>query len=340
MWAKRIGAIVAAVALIGGAIVLRRAVDGGSGNGGSSSTDPPAGKTAVVCIPELEAACQALASADDGLALTIEPAGATYERVVADPASAPPVWITLDPWPQMVSSAVTVSGGDDPFATGGAAVAMSDLVTVGRTPRMAALDGHCGTTTWRCIGDAAGEPWEGLGGEAAWGVLKPSHADASDSAAGLLTFATIVTDYWGSVDYTGTDLQNDDAFLSWLGRFEGAVPTYGDEANTPLSIMLSQPRIDVVGTTAAEIREQAGAQAGELTTAPPAAAVAPKAQVVVAGDDRAEGVWASAALRDGLNASGWGAPSTGAPELPAGTGLPPPDVMIALRDLWRGVAKR
>ncbi|HEY8094071.1 MAG TPA: hypothetical protein VID93_09810 [Acidimicrobiales bacterium] len=340
MWAKRIGAVVAAVALVGGAILLRRAVDGGSGSGGSSSTDPPAGKTAVVCIPELEAACQALAAADDGLALTIEPAGTTYERVVADPTSAPAVWVTLDPWPQMVSSAVAVSGADDPFPAGGAPVAISDLVMVGRTPRMAALQAHCGTTTWRCIGEAAGQPWEELGGEAAWGVLKPSHADAAESAVGLLSFATIVTDYWGSADYTGTDLQNDDAFLSWLGRLEGAIPTYGDAANTPLSIMLSQPRIDVVGTTAAEIRDQAGAQAGDLTGAAPAGPVPPLAQVVVAGDDHAQAVWTSAALRDGLNASSWKAPSTGSPELPAGTGLPPPDVMIALRDLWQGVAKR
>ena len=141
MWAKRIGAVVAAIALIGGAVVLRRAVDGGSGGGGSSSTDPPAGKTAVVCIPELEAACRALAAADDGLALTIEPAGATYERVVADPDSAPAVWVTLDPWPQMVSSAVAWPARMT-RSRPRAAVAIVRAVMVGRNARMMALAGH------------------------------------------------------------------------------------------------------------------------------------------------------------------------------------------------------
>ena len=87
-------------------------------------------------------------------------------------------------------------------------------------------------------------------------MVKPSHADAARSASGLLSFAVIVSDYWGSTDFTGTDLENDDALLSWLNRLEAAIPTYGDAASTPLDILLAQPRIDIVQTTAAEVSEK------------------------------------------------------------------------------------
>ena len=104
MWAKRIGAILLAAILIGGAVLLRRAVTGGSD---SPTTEPPASATAVTCIPELESACRALAAGDPGIQLTIEPAGATYERVVADPSSAPEAWITMAPcWSKTASSPI------------------------------------------------------------------------------------------------------------------------------------------------------------------------------------------------------------------------------------------
>jgi hypothetical protein len=335
MWAKRLGAIVLAAVLIGGALLIRRGVTGGSA---SPTTESPSTATAVTCVPELEPACRALANADQRIQLTVEPAGMTYERVVADPTTAPEAWVTLAPWPQMVSSAVAVSGGDDPFPTN-LAVATTDLVMVGRTARMRALTEHCGTLSWRCVGDAAGQPWPSIGGQEAWGVVKPGHADAAQSAVGLLGFSTIVSDYWGSTVYTGADLENDDAFQSWLARFEAAIPTYGDAANTPLALLLAQPRLDVVATTKAEVDETAGAQASDLTVSPPNFQPRPQAELVVAGGPAADGVARSmASIVPTL--SGWTALGGGRPAPPTGTGLPGPDVMIALRDLWQGVAKR
>ena len=170
-------------------------------------------------------------------------------------------------------------------------------------------------------------------------MLKPSHADAAQSAVGLLAFSTVVSDYWGSTDYTGTDLQNDDAFLSWLGRFEGAIPTYGDEVNTPLSILLAQPRLDVVGTTVAEVNQEAGAQMEDLVVSSAERATASTGRGGGGrGRPRRRGRGGLAGLdhRSGrLDRAVDGRSTT-----PTGTGLPPPDVMIALRDLWQGVAKR
>jgi len=330
VWAKRVGAIVLAAVLIAGGLLLRRALDddddGGASGGG--------GTTTVVCIPELESACRALAAADDDVQLSIEGAGVTYERVAADPASAPDAWVTLHPWPGMATRAATLGGGEDPFPST-MAVAHGPFAAVGRTARWNAMAERCGGVTWRCIGEVAGQPWSSIGGENAWGVVKPSHADAARSASGLLSFAVIVSDYWGSTDFTGTDLENDDAFLSWLNRLEAAIPTYGDAANTPLDILLAQPRIDIVQTTAAEVTEKAGTQRDELETGGPAE---PLAEVVVAGAE-AETV-ARRILSLGTALDPWTYDPNGQPTQPSGTGLPSADVMIALRDLWQGVARR
>ena len=331
MWPKRVGAIVLAAVLIAGALLLRRALDDEGDDGAGSGGDGP---TTVVCIPELEFACRALAAADDGVQLSIEDAGVTYERVAAEPDSAPDAWVTLHPWPGMATRAATLGGGDDPFPST-VAVAHGPFAAVGRTARWNSMAEHCGEVTWRCIGEVAGQPWSSIGGDDAWGVIKPSHADAARSASGLLSFAVIVADYWGSTDFTGADLENDDAFLSWLGRLEASIPTYGDAANTPLDILLAQPRIDIVQTTAAEVTEKAGTQRDQLETGGP---TEPVAEVVVTGAE-ADAVGRQL-LSLGTALDPWTYDPNGQPAQPSGTGLPSADVMIALRDLWQGVARR
>ena len=62
---------------------------------------------------------------------------------------------------------------------------------VGRTARWNAMAEHCGEVTWRCIGEVAGQPWSSIGGDDAWGVVKPSHADAARSASGQAEFTRV-----------------------------------------------------------------------------------------------------------------------------------------------------
>ena len=138
-----------------------------TGGSDSPTTEPPASATAVTCIPELESACRALAARDAGIQLTIEPAGSTYERVVADPSSAPEAWVTMAPWPAMVSSAVAVNGGTEPFRPTSPSARRTSSWS-GARRGMGALTQHCGTLSWRCVGDVAGQPWPSVGGEAAW----------------------------------------------------------------------------------------------------------------------------------------------------------------------------
>ena len=84
--------------------------------------------------------------------------------------------------------------------------------------------------------------------------------------------------------------------------------------------------------------ETAGAQASDLTTSPPNVQPHPQAELVVAGGEAADRI-AHAMLSVVPGLKGWSAPSGGQPTAPVGTGMPGPDVMIALRDLWEGVAK-
>ena len=93
-----------------------------------------------------------------------------------------------------------------------------------------------------------------------------------------------------------------------------------------------------MATTGAEVAETAGAQASGLTTSPPNVQPRPQAELVVAGGAAADRI-AHGMLAVVPTLAGWSAPSGGQPTPPAGTGMPGPDVMIALRDLWEGVAK-
>ena len=295
---KRVGAVVAALVLIVVALVVRRALD--DDDGGPSTPEDPGGALEVVCASEMADACEAWAAEDDDLAVTVEPAGATYDRIAAG-EEPPPVWVTLAPWPDMVGA------GTYPEQV---TVASSPVVMVTRQERTAPLAEACGgTITWECVATNAGRPWTDLGGQSSWGSLKPGHADAARTAGGLLMFSTIVSDILGRTDYISVDLETDDALFTALRTLESAVPSFGNDVDTPLELFLRQPRFDVVGTTQAEVEQKAGQERDDLVLTAPAVQPAPRADVVVASttagaldDGQVQ------ALQDALTATGWGPP--------------------------------
>jgi hypothetical protein len=330
--AKRVLAVVVAIVLVVLAFVVRNAIDDNGGGGGTTpgtttattASHPPT----VVCATELQEVC-ALA----GIAGTVEPAGQTAARLEADGAQAPDAWVTLDPWPAMVDEARTRKNLEPLFAKQ-ERLASSPLALIGPVDRMAALGQACGgapdAITWKCIGEKAGAEWGGLGGQGAWGKLKPGHASPVDSAAGLLVFANAVVSYFGRSDISAIDLSTDAGFLPWVTRLEQAVPTFGDALTTPLDLMLVQPRFDVVGTTKAEIAQKAAAQASRFTVTYPAPMA--QADAVLAAPGAVPPIVDAA--RAALTKHGWTAP-TGDPT----AGLPQPGVMEALQDVWREVTR-
>jgi hypothetical protein len=143
--AKRIAAVLAAVAMIAGAVWWR----GRDGAGASSEGTLPA-SSPVVCALEVMAACDTLRS--EGATVLVEPAGATADRLVTDDGATPVVWVTIEPWPAVVEArrraADRLARLSVSNVVAGLDVALfGDLQTCGATP------------TWTCV---AGLPGLGI----------------------------------------------------------------------------------------------------------------------------------------------------------------------------------
>ena len=248
---KRLLAVIGAVAMIGGAVLVRGIITGEDGGGGSGSGGGGGdGDTHLVCVPELEAACAALAGQDDSISFEVEDAGATADRLTApdfDPAAGDvDGWVTLNPWPALVDLRREIN--QDPAVLGdpSAVLATSPLDLVGPTERLDPLVGEvCDaapeTPVWRCFGDNAGRAWDDLpGGDPGWGTVNVGFPDPAQSATGLLVLGQASAEYFGALGGT-TFARNDfDAgFSGWLGGIEDSSPNLPSTAGTPLDQLLS-----------------------------------------------------------------------------------------------------
>jgi hypothetical protein len=332
MLVKRLVAALVAVALVGGALWLRSKRDDTAAGDDPATTTTPGPAQSIICVPELEAACRA-AAADEGLTVTVEPAGDTVDRLAAAENPGPVLWATLASFPDLVDDLRGRAGRAPLFTAGTEAMASSKLVLVGRTPQMDVLAAHCGgDLTWRCLGDVAGRPWTDIGGQAAWRDVKPAHEAADTSGTGLLTFANAVVSWFGRTDIGTVDLA-DEAFQDWVRRLERSIPSFGGPQGTPFDQLLLLPSPNVVGTTEAEVEAKAGARRGELTVTYPA----PMAQadaVLASGAGTPVPDDLAATIGGALQAGAWDPPSAAPPG-----GLPAPPVLQALRQLWTSVVR-
>jgi hypothetical protein len=334
MLAKRLAALVAAAGLVVVALMVRQAMDDGGDD--SASTDDPSSTAApdgdrvtLVCDTALADACRSVAERREDLTVVVEDAGVTAARVQSgDAASA---WLTFAPQPAMVERYRALA--DLPVAYGPAeAVASSPLVITARTERLAALAGSCApAVSWACVGDAAGQPWSAVGGQPAWGEVKPAHDDPIRSAVGLLVLANLVVDERGTSDIATIDLQADEEFVGWLQTVERAALNSAGGA-TALDRLLTTGEVDVTGVPDAVLDQSIGAQGTAFDRV--ASPAQPVADVVLVAPEgaRLPGDLAED-LTGALLSEGWDGPRAEAP----GTGLPTADVMIALQQLWKDV---
>ena len=109
--------------------------------------------------------------------------------------------------------------------------------------------------TWKCLGDVAGQRWSSLGGDAAWGDVKPGHADPQATGEGLASSAsgvasTSVAPTCRSADY------DDGGFLGLVQPARGAgAPSgagVGDESDFVRMLTAGPSVDDIVATTEAE----------------------------------------------------------------------------------------
>jgi hypothetical protein len=312
MW-RRLATVVVAVALVVGAFLIRRnVIEGGDDDDGGATTDEPQRATELVCLTELEDICAALGAGDPELAITVELARETLDRVAA--GEAVPLWLTVEPFPAMAG----------PLAAG-EVLAASQLVVGTKAPRQAELSARCGDEAlWRCVGDLTGEPWT----EPPPGQVEPSVGDAARTASGLASFASAVAGYFGTDQFTATELA-DPSFLAWVRPFVAAVPVTELTAGTPVATMLTRPAVNVAATSDAEIAGL-GEPGTEVERSYPEPSMWLQAVVAApAGAGVPEDLASDAAAA--LLAAGWERPD------PTQTPLPSATTMLALRGLWEEI---
>ena len=309
---RRAATAVIAIGLIVGAFLIRRNVI--EGDDDADAEDGPEPASELVCLTELRDVCDALGQSRPDLAITVEDARETLDRVAA--GEDVPLWLTFEPFPAMSGSLVA-----------GEPLAASELAIATRPNHTAALTATCADQPlWRCVGDIAGDEWEDAPGQ-----VQPSVGDAGKSAAALASFASAVAGYFETTDFGAAELQ-DPSFIPWVRPLLEAVPVAQLTAGTPVATLITRPSaVSVAGTSDAEIAAQ-GARRDEVEASYPEpsmwlqAVLAAPAGADVPGDLTSD-------VAAALTAAGWDEPGSAAQPLPSAT------TMISLRNLWEEVAQ-
>jgi hypothetical protein len=336
---KRVLAVLAAVAMIGGAWWIRQAVIDGDDGGGTGD------RVRLRCGSDLRAVCDRMAAEDASIVISVED-----EATTADQLSGPSgevnfdAWLAAGPWSAIVADDRAQAGlDDDVLGTPSEVLGRSPVTLVGPADRMAALAEHCGgAVTWACIGDVSGQQWVSIGGQGAWGTVRSGLAPP-DTGAGLVALSQSVSSHVGSPTWDRLDLEESSP---WLGQLVGAAVIDRD----PLSVLLTRPgTMSVVGP----LEQQSGPELAGAADRDRFALLYPEPMVTAdvtltapAGQDLDEVLdrIGSDRLSAALSAEGWRVPGRppadgiGGPQLPAGPNLPSAGALQALRDEWSVLA--
>ena len=349
--ARRLLALVVAIALIGLAVLLRGALFDDDGDSATDDNDPPR----LLCITELQSVCNELADEHD-VDVEIEQAGVSVDRIADLPDDQLrdlgfDGWLTLSRDAQIAAQkrerntfAPATGDPSDP-------IGRSPLVIGIWRDRAAALGSVCpGELTWRCVGDFAGREWVDAGGDPAWGRVKPAHASPETTGEGLLVIGQAASNFYGRTDLSIDDYA-DDAFLEWFSRLEDSA-RIGAESPFEQMLVGGAALYDMVGT----LEAQAGPELARASRDrrdqvrllyPAPVATADVVYVPAVDADGAEALSDLLTGDDGraaLAGAGWrvdgesraqGVPD--APSLPAGDNLPDAGSLQALLDTWREV---
>ncbi len=104
---------------------------------------------------------------------------------------------------------------------------------------------------WRCVGEAAGNPWVEINGDEAWRDVRPAFAPIN-SAIGLLGIADAVSGYFGA-----SPIQVDDpGFVSWARRLARAVPATALSGGSAITTIQARPSaLDIAVGAVAEMSD-------------------------------------------------------------------------------------
>ena len=343
---RRILAVVAAVAMVAGAMALRSRLD--------RDEEESSQLLRLVCSTELQAVCERLRD-DEGarLEVSVEASGVTADRLARSGGDVNQTgldgWLVSAPWPEIVDSRRRAAALVPLFDPPRPPLARSPLVMVVWKDRASVLGPRCpeGRVAWPCLAEGIAAPggWPAIGGRGDWGPVKLGVADPVTTDTGLAAIGQAAGALLGRSDLSTVDL-DDDAFQRSFGALaRGARPS---AASPLLQMLVTGPAAyDVVATTEAEAGPlvAGSARRGALDLLYPSPMAT--AEVVLATSGRLGGrlreVVSGTGGRQALAESGWrvaGAPFVPAggiagPALPATSGLPSPGFLDALRQRWR-----
>jgi hypothetical protein len=349
---KRLLAVLGAVFMIALAVFVRGQLDD---DDATSDTSTSTSGGTLVCVVELGDVCRELARAEPSVEVRVEDAETTEATLASSTFAVddPPfdAWLTLEPFPELVGDrrarALQPRALDD--ATG--PLARSPMVVVVWNDRRAALEASCTPGTawpWRCVGDVAGRPWGEVGGQVAWGNVKPSHPLPDLTASGLFALSQATAAFFERTDYASNDFV-DPAFRRWFEQLERSIPSFPQPPRTPLDEMLSKgPSVfDLAGSIEAAAGPMVASSRDKDRLSILYPSPATTAEVVVAPvAERSQGgrltrLLQSDEFAEMLARAGWRV--DGQPlaegldttyELPDASGLPRAGVLEALRTLW------
>ena len=344
---KRVLAVIAAVLMIGGALLIRSRIDSRE-----DAAQLEAEKATVVCATELANTCDQIRQAHPELTVTVEEAGTTMAKLSGSGFSrdTTPIdaWLVPRPFPAMVDENRSFGGLDPVLGESTAVLARSPLTLTVWNDRLEALRSACSEVTWVCIGDHAGQPWLDVGGQESWGNVKPGLPDPSTTAFGLLDLSQASAQQLGRTDFASNDLQ-DPSFQTWLDQLKRGIRSYPPTSTGgPLGQMLSQGKGTFDAAGSAEAVSGPGVTTSryknDLTVLYPSPVVTADVVLVEVRGSGSGGhvreVFGSDEAAAALAANGWRvpgqppAPGVLSDPLPETDGLPKPGAVKALLDVW------
>jgi hypothetical protein len=319
---KRVLALVAAVAMVGGAYLVRsRIID--SGDSSSQRQDTASGSVLTIgCAPELTNVCAAVASKD----LRVLPDSIDIDEA-ASAASTLDAYLIYGPAPGIVNAAASDQAKvfDD-----GTVVGSGRLGVVAPADRVAALAKHCSAAklTWACLVRSARSSWstiaptEQFQGSVKIGVGKPNSALSAILVAPLALATAKVQD-------PGIE----DIDTKAVARVVASVDQQASEDELTALTTQGPAAYSAVVAPAAQAQQAAASTRGQglgltviypepvartvVVLAPPSGHQVPKS--ILDAFDQPN-------VRRALASAGWNATRRG-----TSTGLPASDVLFALR---------
>lgn len=239
MVAKRLAAVVAAAALIVAAVLIRTNVldDDGSEEVRAAST--------LVCLTELQALCRQV----PGVRVRIEDATATTDAWQTAEQTPDEVWLTFQPLPEAIEIRRSAARRDR-LRLSDSSIAASQLALVVPAGNAPLLQSACPTLTWICIGQHAGQPWQGASGS-----VRPAFAPLN-TGIGQVSVTAAVMGFFGDRRIDATDPD----WITWSRGLRRVSEQAQLTGRTPIgTIQVRASALDVaIGAEAELANEQRG----------------------------------------------------------------------------------